>query len=37
VVVSFKKNIKSLQQNHVHYAKATLDSTGKMIKLAISR
>ncbi len=37
VVVSFKKNIKSLQQNHVHYAKATIDSTGKMIKLAISR
>ncbi len=37
VVVSFKKNIKSLQQTHVHYAKATIDSTGKMIKLAISR
>jgi tetratricopeptide (TPR) repeat protein len=37
VVVSFKKNIKSLQQNHIHYAKATIDSTGKMIKLAISR
>ena len=37
VIVSFKKQIKSVQQVHRHYAKATLDSNGKMIKLALSK
>jgi len=36
-VVTISKQVKSFNTVHNHYARATLDSTGKMIKLAVSR
>jgi hypothetical protein len=37
VVVTFRKNIRIREHTHEHYARATLDKKGKMVKLAISR
>lgn len=37
MVVTISKQVKSFNTVHQHYARATLDSSGKMIKLAVSR
>ena len=37
VVVTFSKQYTQAQHTHTHYARVTLDSHGKMVKLAISR
>jgi hypothetical protein len=36
-VITISKQVKSFNTVHQHYARATLDSSGKMIKLAVSR
>ncbi len=36
-VITISKQVKSFNTVHHHYARATLDSSGKMIKLAVSR
>ncbi len=36
-VITISKQVKSFNNIHHHYARATLDKTGKMIKLAVSR
>jgi hypothetical protein len=36
-VVTFSKQIPSGSRNHSHYARLTLDSSGKVLKLAVSR
>ena len=37
ILVTFKKQVKMPGNIHNHYARATLDSSGKIIKLAVSR
>jgi len=37
VVVTLSKHIPDGGRNHVHFARLTLDSTGKVLKLAVSR
>lgn len=37
VVVSFTKHIKTSSHNHPHFARLTLDRSGKVLKLAVSR
>jgi hypothetical protein len=37
VVVTLSKQISDAGRNHVHFARLTLDSTGKVLKLAVSR
>lgn len=36
-VITISKQVKSFNTVHKHYARATLDASGKMIKLAVSR
>jgi len=36
-VITISKQVRSFNTVHQHYARATLDSTGKMVKLAVSR
>jgi hypothetical protein len=36
-VVTISKQIKVREHTHYHYARATLDTQGKMVKLALSR
>ena len=37
ILVTFKKQVKMPGNIHNHYARATLDSSGKIIKLVVSR
>jgi hypothetical protein len=37
MVVSISKSVNSASHTHAHYARVTLDSRGKMVKLAVSR
>jgi hypothetical protein len=37
VVVTFTKKVVSARNIHRHYARATLDKNGKLVKLAVSR
>jgi hypothetical protein len=37
IVVTLHQEIKSRQNTHQHFARATIDASGKVIKLAISR
>jgi len=37
IVVTIQKKVQSSHYVHMHYARATLDTTGKVVKLAISR
>ena len=37
LVVTFSKQVPTLKQVHRHYARATVDTEGKLVKLAVSR
>jgi hypothetical protein len=37
MVVTLSKHVPDGRRTHVHYARLTLDSTGKVLKLAVSR
>jgi hypothetical protein len=37
MVVSISKSVNSASHTHAHYARVTLDSRGKMVKLSVSR